>query len=169
MYCIECGQGQPVQEARFCPYCGTALHRRPSEASAVNASAEPRAGLTAEPIQATTAEPAAIPKPPTPAPANPGPPHAAPPAEPLSAPRLPIPVSRPVRVVPLGIRTHQSRQRLRWALAAVAVLLTVLAAAAGWWWWSQAHTPPPDPAIEIERLEPPAGKASEPAPTQPRP
>jgi hypothetical protein len=26
MYCIECGQAQPVKDAQFCPFCGTALH-----------------------------------------------------------------------------------------------------------------------------------------------
>ena len=151
MYCIECGQPQALQQARFCPFCGSALHFPEPEPEA--AAAPP--ALPAEPVAADGA--VTEPAPPAPAPAD------APKA--LETIGAMTEYLDPARWVPLQGHADTLRRRLRWAIAA-ALVLAVAAAVGGYLWWvqgEQARTA--DDGIEVEQIAP---AASEPAGSSPR-
>lgn len=138
MYCIECGQRQVLQQARFCPHCGTALHvPGPAESAPEGEISPPPDALSSPPPEAVSPPPNKV-------------------AEPVLALSL-----RPVpgRAIPLPNPAKRLRQRLRWAIAAVVLLLAAAAAGLYYGWWlpqSQGS------AIEVEQLEP-AVPASAPA------
>lgn len=163
MYCIECGQAQPVQDARFCPFCGTALYRP----SLLPDSPSPQG----EPLQPLAVE--------APGPSGEAAPAAALVSEPAGPAATPDPLSFPMaltldpaRWVPLKDRADQLRARLRWAIGLAVVLALVLGGAAAWWWASSEEPPPTDEAIEVERIEAegaaPSSKPS-PPPQPPQP
>jgi len=147
MYCIECGQPQDLQQARFCPFCGSALHFPEPEAAAQALPAAPVA------TDGTVTEPA----PPAPAPAD------APKA--LETIGAMSEYLDPARWVPLQGHADTLRRRLRWAMAA-ALVLAVAAAVGGYLWWVQGEqASTADDGIEVEQIAP---AASEPAGSSPR-
>lgn len=160
MYCIDCGQAQPVKDARFCPFCGEALVRLSvDEGTPSSGGAEPP-GVPSS--QGAEAEPTAVS-------GHAGAPGAAQAAagdttrSPLNYP-LAVTLDR-ARWIPLKGRSDALRGRLRWVLGVALVLAVVLAAAAAWWWAQQEDSVAED-GIEVERIggEP---AAANPAGTQP--
>ncbi|MEY2593680.1 MAG: hypothetical protein RI972_1369 [Pseudomonadota bacterium] len=153
MYCIDCGQAQPVKDARFCPFCGEALLRPlvdegmpgpegiqpPASPITSGAGGEPTAstGQSGAPSAAQTTSSDAA-------------------QDPLNYP-LAVTLDR-ARWVPLKGQSDALRSRLRWAVAAALVLAVVLAAAAAWWWAHQEDGDAED-GIEVERIEAVPGPA----------
>lgn len=164
MYCIECGQPQALKEARFCAFCGVALHR----------SEEAKGGQDACHVAAPEPIPV-VGDPPSPARTEAEVPPPAP-AVPVPVPALiPAPVNLPplgpTRWAPLPGQVSRLRQRLRWTIAA-AVALLAAGVAGGYLWWSQQglegqHAD----GIEVERVEAAASEpaAAVPAASTPRP
>jgi len=152
MYCIECGQAQPLREAQFCPFCGMALLRAqtsaavPSPAQALPEWPVASEGGTACPSEQSPPVAAAL------APSIPG--YALAAANPLGLPTASM--LDPARWVPLRDRREQLRSRMRWAIRAAIMLLLALAGAGAWWWANQPDPAPSDEGIEVERIETPA-------------
>lgn len=153
MYCIDCGQAQPVKDARFCPFCGEALLRPlvdegmpgpdgiqpPATPITHGAETVPTAGAgrAGESGAAQSASSDAA-------------------QDPLNYP-LAVTLDR-ARWVPLKGQSEALRSRLRWAVAAALALAVVLAAAAAWWWAHQEDGDAED-GIEVERIEAVPGPA----------
>lgn len=168
MYCIDCGQAQPVKDARFCPFCGAELHRPEGAVGPEGANNAAGDVLTHDPQDAartagTDATPAAAgPAPAAPGASSEGVPEADPPQDPLNYP-LAVTLDR-ARWVPLQGQGDRLRARLRWALGAAVVLAVLLGGGAAWWWAHQEEPQTEEP-IEVERLEAPSpapSAASEP-------
>jgi hypothetical protein len=171
MYCIECGQAQPVKEAQFCPFCGTALHH-PGTPSPEAAGGPPSGDQSADP-GATVAAPAAEGQGSLPVATVQGTETLADPINPLATPMATT--LDPARWVPLHNRGEQLRARLRWAIRVAVVLLFAMAGAGAWWWATQPDQPMAEEGVEVERIEAPApapapatAPASTPAPTPAR-
>lgn len=158
MYCIDCGQAQPVKDARFCPFCGAELHRPEGAVEPEDANNAAGDALTQEPQDAAqTAGADATPAAAGPAPAahgasSEGVPETDPPQDPLNYP-LAVTLDR-ARWVPLQGQGDRLRARLRWALGTAVVLAVVLGGGAAWWWAHQEE-PQTEELIEVERLEAP--------------
>ncbi|MFM8665111.1 MAG: hypothetical protein ACKOE3_02895 [Betaproteobacteria bacterium] len=169
MYCIDCGQAQPVKDARFCTFCGAELHRPEAAVEPEGANNAAGDALTREPQDAAqTAGAEATPAAAGPAPAalagsSEGVPEAGPPQDPLNYP-LAVTLDR-ARWVPLQGQGNRLRARLRWALG-TAVVLAVLLGGGAAWWWAHQEEPKSEEPIEVERLEAPSpapSASSEPA------
>jgi hypothetical protein len=156
MYCIDCGQAQPVKDARFCPFCGNALVRptgaegAPGPEGAEPPTSRSTAGETAEkPATGTAGAGGAAP---ATASGDTG-------QDSLNYP-LAVTLDR-ARWVPLNGQSDALRRRLRGALSAALALAVVLAAAAAWWWAHQEDEGAAD-GIEVERIEGEPGAANSP-------
>jgi hypothetical protein len=164
MYCIECGQAQPVKDAQFCPFCGTALHQpgTPSPDAAAGSPAgdqaaqagatgaahtanEGQGALAVTIVQGTQSETEPF--------------DSSTPLNPLATP-MATTLDR-ARWVPLHNRSEALRARWRWAIRATVVLLFAAAGAGAWWWATQPEPPAVEEGVEVERIEAPQIKPTE--------
>ena len=140
MYCIECGQAQPVKEAQFCPFCGTAVHR--PDASGTQALWQPPLP-DGEPANAL---------------------HGADLVQVSADSKVPAPAPNPLQVasavildpsqwVPLRSRTEELRTRLRWAIRVALALVLIFAGVGAWWWIHQAPEATEEEGVQVERVE----------------
>lgn len=157
MYCIDCGQAQPVKDARFCPFCGDALVRPPvAEGVLGSGGAAPPAPLSAP------GEPAVLSVTGTAGTQGAAPASASRDAvqDPSNYP-LAVALDR-ARWVVLKGQSSALRSRLRLALGVTLALAVVLGAAT--WWWAHQEEPGVEDGIEVERIE---GEPAQAKPTKP--
>lgn len=172
MFCIQCGQRQPIAQGHFCTWCGAAIWRPPESghapspgpetegASAVPAPVEagelmppPAPAEPHAPAAATASAEEAPPQPAQPPPlpqaaANPSAPIVVPPLEPLRG--LPVPV--PLK--PSGKPLQRHIQRLRIVRLVAGALALLIGAGLAWWLLAEPESHEADAAIEVETLPP---------------
>ncbi len=157
MYCIDCGQPQALKQARFCAFCGTALHRPGPVVGDSLTDQVPHGEVPPASGGVDTPQPKDA---------------ALPPAQPPAPAAIDLkPGLDPARWIPLPGQVPRLRQRLRWAIAGAVVVLFV-AAGGGYVWWTHLQVEQEaDERIEVERVDAAASEpaAAEPAASKPRP